>query len=153
MSKVPASAVQSFNPENALESVLLLAQQGRASVGEVLKLLVASSVYVLSETEVSQDGRGLNPVFFSTPDGQFMAAFTSLERSKVLASNAPFCLMLTGARMLDLVPVNRGLVINPGLAVGFQLPASGIPAVRRDFLSGAKSQEAAARPASPAGTD
>jgi hypothetical protein len=139
MSKVPASTAPPFDPENALERALLLAQQGKASVGEVLKLLVASSVYVLSETEVMRDGRGgLNPVFFNTPDGQFMAVFTSLERSKVLASKAPFCLMVTGAQVLDLVPANCGLVINPGLAVGFQLPASGIPAVRRDFLGGEK---------------
>jgi hypothetical protein len=116
MSKVPASAAPPFEPENALERTLLLGMQGKASVADVLTSLVASSVYVLSATEVSGDGRsGLSPVFFNTPDGQFMAAFTSLERSKVHASQAPFRLMVTGAQVLDLVPANCGLVINPGL--------------------------------------
>jgi hypothetical protein len=70
-----------------------------------------------------------------------MAIFTSLERSKVLANKALFCLMVTGVQVLNLVPANCGLVINPGLAVGFQLPASGIPAVRRDFLRGEKARK------------
>lgn len=126
-------AEATFDPTNELERVLVNVTNGRATFEEFLKMLMTSEVHVLSGAEVQADGTGFQPLLFDREQGTLMAVFTARERGTLFGDNAPFCLTMTGRQLIERVPSELGIVLNPGFKVGFELPAQGVQDIRRDF--------------------
>lgn len=122
----------SFDPQNPLEASLVESQSGRIPFVKFIEQMLKSDVFVMSSDEV--DGNSFNPVQYERSGEVFVAAFTSLERTKRLAKQFPYCLAIRASELLSRISPKVGVVLNPGWSAGFELPASGIDGIRRDFL-------------------
>lgn len=122
-----------FDPQNPLETSLVESLSGRLPFVKFIQQMLTSDVFVMSSDEV--DGGTFNPVQYERNGEVFVAAFTSLERTKRLAKQFPYCLAIKASELLFRIPRKVGVVLNPGWSTGFELPASGIDGIRRDFLS------------------
>jgi hypothetical protein len=124
-----------FVPKNALETALLDAKHGQTSIFNFLKMLVESDVYMLSSTEVNSDGTGFRPLLFDRGGDTMMSVFTARERASAFADEVPYCLTMKGHELLQRIPTGFGIVINPGIEVGMEIPSSGIGDIRHDFMT------------------
>ena len=127
-----------FNPLNELENALVDAMSSRIPVDEFLKILLRSEVHISSGGEVQVDGSGFQPLLFDNAEGTLMAAFTARERATRFGDKAPFCLTMKGDQLIQRIPQNLGLVLNPGFSFGFELPPGGVERVRREFTKSNK---------------
>jgi len=121
-----------FTPTNELETVLADAMNGRTQFTDFLAVLLRSTVYVSSGAEIHADGSGFQPLLFDREAGKLMAVFTARERVKSFKDKAPYCLTMTGQQLVERVPNDLGIVLNPGSAVGFELPAEGVQKIRQE---------------------
>lgn len=121
-----------FDPQNALEASLVESQSGRIPFVKFIEEMLKSDVFVLSSDEVNASS--FNPVQYERSGEVFVAAFTSLERTKRIAKQFPYCLAIKASELLSRISPKVGVVLNPGWNAGFELPASGVNGIRRDFL-------------------
>lgn len=126
-----------LNPSNAIEVALGRAQRGEMNIKEFISLLLQSPLYVPSLREIGDKGEGLQPVVFERNSDRFLTVFSGLDRAKVLADTAPFCISMSGAQLLQRVPTGFGIVINPRFDIGLEIPSFGIQDIKRDFAASA----------------
>lgn len=122
-----------FLPLNELEFGLLAAKCNEISISEFVRKLVASDLALPTAAEVQEDGTGFVPILFDKQGTKMLAAFTDKVRASQLEHVAKYCLVMNGLSVLRRVPPSYGLVINPGLEVGFELSADGIVEIVRDL--------------------
>lgn len=125
--------MSSFVPLNEFEHVLLAAQQGRASVPQMLRAFAAAQIAVPSASEVRLDGSGLEPIALNPGDAARIACFSDPGRIASFAEIAAYALQMKGIDLLRWLPPEFGLIVNPGHEVGFELPAQGVANALRDF--------------------
>ncbi len=118
--------MKEFRPLNELELALDQAQGGRLGVSELMRVLLSSKLAVPSAEEVMADGSGFSPLLFNKNGVQMLACFSDKSRVGEFADMTPYCLMMQGRELLRRMPPGYGLVINPGLAVGFDMTPDGI---------------------------
>lgn len=122
----------SFEPQNPLEASLIDSQRGRIPFTEFLEQMLNSEVFVLSKDEA--DGNSFNLIQYERSGEVYVAVFTSLERTLRVAKQFPYCLSIRASELLTRINPRVGIVLNPGWSVGFELPATGLEGIRRDFL-------------------
>jgi hypothetical protein len=127
------SDMNEFSPLNKLESMLLAAKQGRVPVNEFLQQLWSSEIALPTANEVEMDGFGFAPIFFDKEGVSMLAAFTSKDRVGQLAAIAKYCMVMNGGEVLRRMPKGHGLVVNPGLHVGFEISPSGIAEIVSEY--------------------
>lgn len=115
-----------FRPLNGFELVLEQAQNGHLEIPELMRALLSSELAVPSAKEVMVDGSGFSPLLFSKEGVQMLACFSDRRRIGDFSDLTPYCLMMRGHELLRRIPPGYGLVINPGLAVGFDMTPDGI---------------------------
>lgn len=125
--------MKEFLPKNDLEIALLKAKSGFLPASELMRSFVDARVVVPSAAEVAMDGAGFQPLQFSKENVQMLACFTTPERIGEFSSMAPFYLEITGRQLLQRLPSDYGVVINPGWPVGFDISPQGIPKILADF--------------------
>jgi hypothetical protein len=125
-----------FTPVNRFEAALVLAEEGKGSVADLMKLFVDSELAVPSAGEVMQDGSGFQPLLFPKEKSQMMACFSDKSRIGEFAAMAPYCLVMKGKDILRRMPPGYGLVINPGNSIGFDIAPEGIASIVNDFIKG-----------------
>lgn len=118
--------VNAFRPLNDFERALEQAQGGRLEVHELIRVLVSSDLAVPSAEEVMADGSDFSPLLFNKNGVQMLACFSDKSRIGEFADMTPYCLMMKGRELLRRMPPGYGLVINPGLTVGFDMTSDGI---------------------------
>jgi len=64
---------------------------------------------------------------------QMLGCFTSAERIADFSRVAPFYVEMTGMRLLQRLPSDHGVVINPGWPVGFDISPQGVAKILVDF--------------------
>ena len=121
-----------FEPQNQLEASLVESQSGRIPFVKFIERMLNSDVFVLSSEDVSGDS--FNPMQYERCGEVFVATFTALSRTQRVAKQAPYCLSIKASELLNRISPNVGIVLNPGCSAGFELPASGLEGIRRDFL-------------------
>lgn len=121
-----------FEPRNSLETLLVSLQIAGIPFREFLEQLLNSDVFVLSNDNPSS--HSFNPIQYVRSGASYVATFTSLERTQRLAKQFPNCLSIRASELLRRISPSVGLVLNPGWTVGFEIPASGLEGIRRDFL-------------------
>jgi hypothetical protein len=116
-------------PQNELEQALEDGRAGRLPMADFLKLLLRSSLYVLSGSEPKEDGSGFEPLIYPHPEegDPMIACYTSPQRIGEDAKTAPFMMHVNCAEFLERLPDNTiGVVINPRDVYGFELRSPAI---------------------------
>lgn len=122
-----------FDPLNELESGLLSAKKNGIPVATFLQRLLHSDLALPSATEVKDDGTGFEPILFDKQGTKMLEVFTDKVRASQLEHVAKYCLVMNGLSVLRRIPPGYGLVVNPGLEVGFELSADGIAEIVKDM--------------------
>ena len=122
-----------FEPANDLERTLVAAQQGRLPVASFMDKLIASQVLVLFDREPVADGKrdeSAIPMILTNQAGQpVLAVFTAPERASDWSRREPRFqtgLLTDFAWLLRGISPQLGVVVNPGLKEGLEMPASGV---------------------------
>ncbi len=128
-----------FTPTNALEQLLLDAQQGSGSSAGFFDALLDAPIFVLIDKELGPDGRwdpSINLCILTNADGAPMvAAFTAPERSAPWHERFPefpFGLQVSFTWLLQGLGPDTGIVVNPGWPVGVELAAEAIARLKQD---------------------
>jgi len=122
-----------FLPLNELEFDLLAAKRNEISVSEFIRKLVSSDLALPTAEEVQEDGSGFMPILFDKHGTKMLAVFTDKVRASQLEHVAKYCLVMNGLSVLRRIPPGYGLVVNPGLEVGFELSADGVVEIVKDL--------------------
>jgi len=122
-----------FSPKNKLEESLVSLMNGEIDMASFLKIFLSEDVYIASAREGDGQGLGIEPLLFQRESELQLAVFTASENMEAFKERAPVCLKLKGNQLIGKLSENYGLVLNPSLTAGFELPHSGILAIRQDF--------------------
>lgn len=121
-------------PQNDLEATLLAGQQDPEKAGDVIATFLNSEIFFLSSEEVTEESKDVAPLVLQNPDGEpRIAVFSDLRRvPEQYLEAAPYGVKVTGAAVVQNLN-GAGLVLNAGHQIGFEIPAEGVEAIRRDF--------------------
>jgi hypothetical protein len=115
------------------------AQRGAISIGEFVKTLLGSQVFVLLDRDPGPSSVWNNtasPLVLNNQSGMpMLAIFTALERSADWSERIPdysFGLLTDFRWLLKGIASGVGLVINPGSKVGLEMPAIGVWQMRAE---------------------
>jgi [ribosomal protein S5]-alanine N-acetyltransferase len=120
--------LRAFAPANDLEKALIAAQHGRMPMLEFMDALIRSNVVVLVDREPTQGEA--TPMALTNQAGEpVLAVFTAAQRCGEWTRREPqFGVVLhTEFRsLLQGMAPGVGLVVNPGLKEGLEMPAAGV---------------------------
>jgi hypothetical protein len=125
-----------MRPLNDLEVILQRAEAGQLSMSELLEAFVKSDLAVPSATEIKPDGSGMLPVLYPRNKVQMLACFTDKSRIGNFGALAPYCVIMKGSDVLGHVPLGCGLVLNPSVSTGFDVPPHEVALIARTRWSG-----------------
>lgn len=128
-------------PLNAFEVLFFAVREGRQGIAELLDQLLGTEVVILLDKDPEpgdlQEGRAL-PLVLNNPQGEpVLAMFTAAERSLPMALQFPqfgFGLPVMFRELLKVVRPGVGLVMNPGTALGFEMPAANVARMQQEAL-------------------
>ena len=118
---------------STLESILVQARDGHATMKELLSALMVADVVLPSGSEVLSDGSGLAPLLFTKEAVQMVACFTDRSRIGEYAKMTPYYLAMKGAQFLRGIPAGCGVVVNPGQEYGFDISPDGLKRILSEF--------------------
>ncbi|NQD38121.1 SseB family protein [Permianibacter sp. IMCC34836] len=120
-----------FTPMNPLEQALVDTQNGRLLPAAFFPLLCDSQVFILIDREIPEGGSWTPDISVLVLNSQsgipVVAMFTAPERSVAWLQRAPafkFGLQIDFRWLLNGIADGAGIVLNPGAAVGVELPAN-----------------------------
>lgn len=113
-----------------IELAIRRAMRGESDGADVPGLLVSTTLIVPSGAPVGDQFEGFVAVLYDRDGTPVLGVFTSLENARVVAEIAPYALSVTGRDLLRMIPPGHGIVVNPGHPEGFDLPPSGVAALR-----------------------
>ena len=126
-----------FEPRNDLEQALVAAQQNQLPVLSFVQTLLVAQVFVLVDRQIPPGGawdHSARPMVLSGSDKTpFLAIFTAQERASAWAKRQPassYGLSTDFAGLLKGMAPNLGIVINPGLPIGFELQPATVAQLR-----------------------
>lgn len=122
-----------FVPTNALEEILLDTHCKRQELNDLLRVLMRELLYVPLLSDPGENGDRIEPLIFHTQGEHHVGVYTAQCRMEEASRQTPFCLSMTGDKLFSWIPTQYGLVINPGLTVGLEIPAKGVKDIYRAF--------------------
>lgn len=118
-----------FAPLNALEQALLDTQEGRMLPAAFFEQLSGATVFILLDKAIPEGGSWTSDISLLVLNSQsgfpVIALFTAPERSIAWLAQAPAYphgLQISFRWLLQGISAGVGLVLNPGSAVGVELP-------------------------------
>jgi hypothetical protein len=111
-----------------LEEVIARGMRGEQV--DVLGAFLAAQVVVPSGEAVSDGFGGFVPVLYEREGVPILAVFTSLDRATVVSAMAPFAVTMTGRELVDRMPPDYGIVVNPGHGEGFDMSPQSVAGLR-----------------------
>lgn len=127
--------MKDFIPDGDLEIALLKAKSGFMAVPDLLRLFMDARVVIPSAAKIETNGAGFQPLEFTKEKVQMLGCFTTSQRIGEFVSRAPFYIEMTGKQLLERLPPQYGVVVNPGWTAGFDIPPQGIKEILTDFTS------------------
>ncbi|MFH8789483.1 enhanced serine sensitivity protein SseB C-terminal domain-containing protein [Streptomyces roseoverticillatus] len=117
-------------PANRLEETLAAAKAGSIPAEDILKALATAELWMpLPETPGGDQGQGTRLPIVSIDGQPHVAVYTSVEQLKQNAGDVAHAVM--GAReLINSLPQELGLALNPGGDVGLPIHAAGVQTVR-----------------------
>ena len=126
-----------FAPLNALEQALLDTQEGRMLPAAFFEQLTGGTVFILLDKAIPEGGSWTSDTSLLVLNSQsgfpVIALFTAPERSIAWLAQAPAYphgLQISFRWLLQGISAGVGLVLNPGSAVGVELPPSLVDKLR-----------------------
>lgn len=126
-----------FVPLNALEQALLDTQEGRLLPAALFEQLNSATVFILLDQAIPEGGSWRSDTGLLVLNSQsgfpVIALFTAPERSIAWLAQAPAYphgLQISFRWLLQGISAGVGLVLNPGAAVGVELPPSLVDKLR-----------------------
>jgi len=113
-------------PLTVLESAIRLATGQRLGVEPVLWALAASEVLVLAPTAPVPSPETLQPLIVHRGDRSFAAVFTHTDRVGAELGAGRTAVGLPASALLRGLAPGTGVVVNPGTALGFELPGEAL---------------------------
>lgn len=120
-------------PQTPLETLLKAAMDGTVPIRAFMEAFVASEVLLLTGSLVTPDGSGFDPLLFDKQGTLHVAVFTDPARVGVHSQQAAHQVRWLMRDVLRRVPGGYGVVVNPGTSLGFEISASGIGELLKDF--------------------
>jgi hypothetical protein len=128
-------------PLNDFEQMLLAVHEGTRQADAMLDALPATTVVILVDRDPGPDDLfdGIAvPLVLGNPQGQpLLAVFTAPERSIPMTLQFPqfgFALPVLFRELLKVIRPGIGLVMNPGTALGFEMPSASVERMRQEAL-------------------
>lgn len=128
---------QPFEPLNDLERALVAALQNQMPVAAFVQTLLSAQVYVLTDKEIQPGeiwNHGATPmVLADSQKTPFLTLFTAPERSVAWTQRQTtysFGHSTDFPALLQGMAPEQGIVINPGLAAGFELQPATVAQLR-----------------------
>jgi hypothetical protein len=128
-------------PLNDFERMLMAVQDGSAQADTMLDALPATTLVILVDRAPGPDDlfEGIAvPLVLGNPQGRpLLAVFTAPERSIPMTLQFPqfgFALPVLFRELLKVMRPGIGLVLNPGTAFGFEMPAASVERMRQEAL-------------------
>ena len=122
-----------FEAMNDLERAIEASRRGEMDEVALVGIIAASALVVPTVNEVKQDGSDFMPLIYTNEGVSMMAAFSDKERAKGITSIAKYLLVMNGLEVLHRIPRDLGIVINPSLPIGLELPPNSLSKIRIDF--------------------
>lgn len=129
----PIMTVESAQPQNELERVLLRAKERTIPLDSFLSLLLASDLFIPSRSEVQADSSGFVPLIFDRHGIPMTAVFTVAARVLIYQHEAKYFLKMNGRELLARMPPDYGIVVNPGHQLGLEILPHGVKQIVRDL--------------------
>ncbi|WP_417235600.1 SseB family protein [Arthrobacter sp.] len=135
--ETPSETPDPDEPQTHLETVLHEGQADEAMAGQVIATFLSEEVFFLSREQVTEETDNVQPLLLQNKDGEpVIALFTHVNRiPETYIAEAPFAVRVVGAAVIDNLS-GAGLVLNPGHQLGFESPAGGLGAIKREFAPG-----------------
>lgn len=140
-----------------LEQAIRAGQTGEGDMNEVIGQFVNALVVVPTATEVNEDLNEMQPVLFDRDGTPMLAAFTNVDRiANAVVEVAQFAIQIPAAELVQAIPENTGLVINPGNHEGFEMLPEGVAQLANDLrgmmasMQEQQGMQAAMEPQTPA---
>lgn len=108
-------------PTDAVEAAMQLAATGHGSDGDVVRLLAGATVYLIS------DGPGAEPgiTLYADDEGRFVPVLTDARHAP---ATAPGLRAVPCRALLDALPADVALKLNPGSRVSVRIPSEDVRA-------------------------
>lgn len=124
-----------LEPTNSLETALRQAQIGKISMPDLLRLIVAADLFIVSVEEVASNAQGLHPLIFDRAGVPMAAVYTASARAEAAESQVKSVVRMKGATIFRNTPPGYGIVINPGFDIGLELLPDGIQNVVNKYCA------------------
>ena len=110
-----------------LERAIARAMSGQLPTQALLWVLAASEVMVPAEDDAYDgDAATLHPRLAQRPGATVLPVFTAPATLQAAGADASFVAVVPGRQLLIRMPVDVGIVVNPGSERGFEVPSPGI---------------------------
>lgn len=139
--------------KTALEQAISKGQAGEGDMNSVLAEFVNAQVVVATATDAQESLNDLQPVLFDREGVPMLAAFTHVDMiGEQVKGVAEFSATLPAAELVQAIPAETGLVVNPGNREGFEMLPEGVAQLAddvRELVAAHQADETAAtdRPA------
>lgn len=120
------------NVLNNLETQLMRAKKGDISIKHFLVELLASDVFMLSQANVSLNEQFI-PLLFEREDLSFASIFT--DKARTDKHQFKSVIKDSALNIITNMPINYGLVINPGYEIGLEISPQGLINIRNELIS------------------
>lgn len=122
-----------LEPKNSLEVALGQAQIGKVSMPDLLQLMVAADLFIVSVEDVLGGAPGLHPLLFDRAGVPMAAVYTDLSHTELAKSQVKSVVRMKGANIFRNTPPGYGIVINPGFDTGLELLPEGVRNVVNNY--------------------
>ena len=131
----------------ALEQAISKGQAGEGDMNSVLAEFVNAEVVVPTATDAQSSLNDLQPVLFDREGTPMLAAFTHPDMiGEQVKGVAEFAATLPAAELVQAIPPQTGLVVNPGNREGCEMLPEGVAQLADDVRQLVAAHEAAGSP-------
>ncbi|MEV7973926.1 SseB family protein [Cellulomonas sp. NPDC089187] len=113
----------------ALDDAIAAGMRGESI--DLTDVLLSGHLVVPSSTEPTDTMLDLTPVLYDRAGTPMLAAFTTFDLPEQVAALAEYRLTISGRDLIDRMPPDAGIVINPGLPAGLELLPQQVGQLRR----------------------
>lgn len=116
-----------------LETAIAMGQAGKGDMNDVIGHFVNSLLIVPTATEVTDDLNELQPVLFDREGTPMLAVFSHVDRiPQQVTEVASYAVQMPAAELVQAIPAETGLVVNPGNSEGFEMLPEGVQQLAND---------------------
>ncbi|ARC56290.1 hypothetical protein AS850_04265 [Frondihabitans sp. 762G35] len=129
----PAQQTAPDRDATPLEQAIASGQAGDSDMNDVLAQFVNAIIIVPTATEVVTDMNELQPVLFDREGTPMLATFTHIDRiPEQVGEFAKYAVEIPAAELVQAIPEDTGLVVNPGHSEGFEMLPQGVQQLSAD---------------------